>query len=125
MIPAQIWRRNARKVTKLLISAKPIRYIELDKKHELPDVDRSNNIFPPPIQASRIELYKSKSTDVNLMLNMLEKLKKEDASSSKKESSDAVEDTKITEKDMEHRDGAKKDDKKKVNSKDRQSSSQL
>ena len=77
-IPAEIWRRNHRRVTKLLITRKKVTSLALDPDHELPDVDRDNNHFPQRITPSRLELYKSKSSTRDLMRDMMEKLKAED-----------------------------------------------
>ncbi len=77
-IPAEIWRRNHRRVTKLIITNRPVASFTIDTGHELPDTDRSNNTFPQQIAPSRLELYKSDSTTRNLMKDMMEKLKAED-----------------------------------------------
>ncbi len=55
-VPAEIWRRNAKSVSKLLITEKPIVSFDLDPNRELADVDRSNNVFPPRIEENRIRL---------------------------------------------------------------------
>lgn len=75
MIPAEIWRRDYRSVTKLLIREQPIASIELDAKHQTADADFSNNHFPRKISQSRIELYKAESDDRDLMRDMLYKLR--------------------------------------------------
>ena len=58
-VPAEIWRRNAESVSKLLITEKPIVEFNLDPNLELADVDRSNNLFPPRIEENRIKLSTS------------------------------------------------------------------
>ena len=75
MIPAEIWRRDFRAVTKLLIREQAIRAIELDPRHETADADFSNNHFPRRIEKSRIELYKSESETRDLMRDMLHELR--------------------------------------------------
>ena len=75
MVPAEIWRRNPNKVTKLLILPKALKEVELDARHQTADTDRSNNYFPRRIMPSRLELYKREHTDRDLMLDMLAKLK--------------------------------------------------
>ena len=75
-IPAEIWRRSYKKVTKLIIRNKKIISIELDPRHETADTDFSNNFFPSRITKSRIELYKSNFKRRDLMADMLEKLRK-------------------------------------------------
>ncbi len=75
MIPAEIWRRNHKKVTKMLIRDQAMQSIELDARHEIADADYSNNHFPSRIKRSRIELYKSDPKKKDLMADMLEKLR--------------------------------------------------
>ncbi|MFL3659348.1 MAG: aminopeptidase, partial [Opitutales bacterium] len=75
MIPAEIWRRNHKKVTKMLIRDQAMQSVELDAHHEIADADYSNNRFPSRIQRSRLELYKSDPKKKDLMADMLEKLR--------------------------------------------------
>jgi len=78
MIPAEIWRRDAREVMKLLIRPKRISSISLDERRQIADVDRSDNHFPRRMIPSRLELYKRKSEDRNLMAGMLVELRGKD-----------------------------------------------
>ncbi|MEL7015831.1 MAG: M1 family metallopeptidase [Pseudomonadota bacterium] len=57
-IPAEIWRRNPHRISKLLIREKEITNIVLDPNLETADVDLNNNYFPRRILPSRIEAYK-------------------------------------------------------------------
>jgi hypothetical protein len=75
MLPAEIWRRDYRKLTKLLIRDQEMQSVALDPRHETADADFSNNHFPRRFDKSRIELYKSESTTRNLMEDMLEALR--------------------------------------------------
>jgi hypothetical protein len=75
MIPAQIWRRDIKQVTKMLIRDQAVTSIELDPRHETVDADYSNNHFPSRIQRSRIELYKEADKDRDMMADMIEKLR--------------------------------------------------
>jgi hypothetical protein len=75
MIPAEIWRRDASNVTKLLMLDKALSEIELDRHHQIADADRTDNVFPPRISKSRLELYKSDRKRRNLMADMLVELK--------------------------------------------------
>ena len=59
-IPAEIWRRNNRKVAKLFITDKTVRTITLDPHLEFADVDRANNRWPPEVVKSRFQLFKEK-----------------------------------------------------------------
>ena len=78
MIPAEIWRRNHDYVTKLIIRPKKIASIVLDRHHQIPDTDRSDNHFPRQVLPSRLELYKSSSKPRDLMADMKVELKSND-----------------------------------------------
>jgi len=58
-IPAEIWKQNNKKVSKLIMTEKPIKSITLDPRLETADVALDNNHFPPRISKSRFEMYKS------------------------------------------------------------------
>jgi len=75
MLPAEIWRRDHQKVTKLLIRDQEIKSISLDQHHQTADADFSNNHFPRRIEKSRIELYKSEDDTRDLMGDMLKVLR--------------------------------------------------
>jgi Peptidase family M1 domain len=68
-LPAEIWRRAPGKVTKMLVVDEDIVSIELDPRWETADADRSNNYFPPRIEPSRLEIYKTEREK-----NMMERL---------------------------------------------------
>lgn len=57
-IPAEIWRRNAQKITKVFTTEKEIESLVLDPFQEMVDVDMSDNYFPPRIVNTRIEMFK-------------------------------------------------------------------
>jgi len=76
MIPAEIWRRNHRNVTKMLIRDKPVASIEVDPRRETADADFSNNHFPGRIDKSRLELFKSEDESRDMMADMLRMLRK-------------------------------------------------
>ncbi|MEM9706861.1 MAG: M1 family aminopeptidase, partial [Pseudomonadota bacterium] len=59
-IPAEIWRRNARRVSKLIITDKEIKEVTLDPYLETADTNLDNNHFPRKIMPSRVEAYKAK-----------------------------------------------------------------
>jgi len=77
MIPAEIWRRNASQVTKLITSDRRIVSFKLDEAHQTADADFSNNVFPPELTSGRIELNKSSRNRRNMMADMLTELKKD------------------------------------------------
>jgi len=86
VLPAEIWRRDANKVTYRLIESQPIEAIETDIKHQTADADTGNNRFPPTIKSSRLEAYKSKTEVRNLMADLLVELKKKDEDASSQRS---------------------------------------
>lgn len=60
--PAEIWRKDNEKVTKLIVTEKPAKSFVLDPRLETADVELGNNHFPPKISKSRFEMYKSSSS---------------------------------------------------------------
>jgi len=75
MIPAEIWRRNSRAVSKLLIRDKAIASIQVDPRRETADADFSNNHYPGRIDKSRLELYKGDNNGQDMMADMLRTLR--------------------------------------------------
>jgi hypothetical protein len=59
-IPAEIWRKNTKKVSKLFVREKEIKSIALDPNWETADTDITNNYWPARVIKSRFELYKRK-----------------------------------------------------------------
>ena len=78
MIPAEIWRRNSKTVTKLIIRKKRLKSIELDPAHQTADADYSNNSFPPVMRPGRLKMYKSDFKRKSMMADMLVELKSEE-----------------------------------------------
>ncbi len=72
-IPAEIWRTDTHKVSKLLIRDKEIKNIVLDPNWETADVDVNNNYWPARAIKSRFELYEAKKQD--MMRDYNQKLK--------------------------------------------------
>ncbi len=56
-IPAEIWRKNNEKVTKVVVTKKPVISFVLDPFLQTADTDLSNNAFPRQPAASRFELF--------------------------------------------------------------------
>ncbi|MFQ5562264.1 MAG: M1 family metallopeptidase [Parvularculaceae bacterium] len=81
-IPAEIWRRNPKAVSKLIITEKEIKAIVVDPHLQTADTDIENNYYPRRIIPSRIEAYKSEGggdlPDRDLMQDIKTKLKKPD-----------------------------------------------
>lgn len=57
-IPAEIWRRNAKAVSKLIVTEKDVVEFAVDPNWETADVDIENNVYPRRIMPSRIEAFK-------------------------------------------------------------------
>jgi hypothetical protein len=60
-IPAQIWRKNENKVTKVFYTTKKAVSIKLDPMRETADIDESNNSWPNVAEPSKFTLFKTKS----------------------------------------------------------------
>lgn len=59
-LPAEIWRKGSREISKLLVSPKEIASIEFDPGDELADLDRHNNRFPRLPMEKTFRLTKEK-----------------------------------------------------------------
>jgi len=57
--PAEIWRKNEKVVSKIIIRKKEIASFEIDPDQLTADVDVTNNMFPRQEEKSRFEQYKS------------------------------------------------------------------
>jgi hypothetical protein len=57
-IPAEIWRRDSKKASKLVLAEKPIKAITLDPRLETADAELNNNHWPPKAVPSRFKLFK-------------------------------------------------------------------
>jgi hypothetical protein len=57
-VPAEIWRYDNYKVSKVFMFDKEITSITLDPWLETADTDKSNNHWPPKIEQTRFQLYK-------------------------------------------------------------------
>ncbi|WP_298912429.1 M1 family metallopeptidase [uncultured Algimonas sp.] len=75
MIPAEIWRRDSRSVSKLIVRDERIDSILLDAAHQTADADHSNNGFPQSIVSDRLTLARSDAKQRSLMADMLRELK--------------------------------------------------
>ncbi len=60
-LPAEIWNRNSRSGKTALVTEKVLASVELDPFRETADANRDNNFFPPKLEPSRFQLYKSES----------------------------------------------------------------
>ncbi|MDG2012695.1 MAG: hypothetical protein P8J33_04270, partial [Pirellulaceae bacterium] len=55
-IPAEIWRRDNRAVSKMFITEKPVKQITLDPRGETADSSVVNNYFPRRIETKSVDL---------------------------------------------------------------------
>lgn len=78
-IPAEIWRRNNKTVSKMVITEKQIKSLTLDPNLETADIDLNNNYFPRRITKSRFQLFKDRKQQ-----NEMQKAKKKPAADSSK-----------------------------------------
>ncbi|TAH09858.1 MAG: M1 family peptidase [Sphingobacteriia bacterium] len=83
-IPAQIWRKNELKVTKLFMTNKKAVKIQLDPMRETADINESNNSWPKngTMEPSKFALFKAgaargrgQSSGTNPMQNAMQKMK--------------------------------------------------
>jgi hypothetical protein len=58
-IPAEIWRRNAQSVKKLIVTDRELTEVVIDPHWETADTDVYNNHYPRRIIPSRIEAFKA------------------------------------------------------------------
>jgi hypothetical protein len=57
-IPAEIWRQNASKVSKVIVSEKELIEVVLDPYLETADTDRDNNYFPARNAPTKFEMFR-------------------------------------------------------------------
>ena len=59
MIPAEIWRTDNQRVTKMFIETKKVVSIEYDAKHQTADAVLANNTWPQRSEPSRLEVFRA------------------------------------------------------------------
>lgn len=59
-IPAEIWRMNEYKVTKVFMKEKEVTRVVLDPQEETSDINTDDNVFPRPSSASKFDELKKK-----------------------------------------------------------------
>jgi len=84
-LPAEIWRKNSKKTSKLLVRDKEITALAIDSNWETADVDVNNNYWPARPIKSRFKLYKDKKEDMmrdyNKELKSADEIEKENTDS--------------------------------------------
>ncbi len=68
-IPAQIWRLNENKITKVFVKDKEVASIKLDPMRETADIDESNNSWPKIPELSRLQVFKAKQKQQRVTSN--------------------------------------------------------
>lgn len=58
-VPAEIWRLDAGKITKLFLTEQQITSIELDREGKTADADMGNNAWPRRVEERRFQLFKT------------------------------------------------------------------
>lgn len=74
-IPAEIWRRNAKSVSKLIVTDKEVAEFAVDPDWETADVDIENNFYPRRIMPSRIEAFKWERTKDHVSRDVMQDAK--------------------------------------------------
>ncbi len=71
-IPAKAWIRNEKKFVKqLTLKAKAVQFV-LDPNHQLPDVDRTNNSFPPRVTESKLYIFDTFRSPVSIQTDSIQ-----------------------------------------------------
>ena len=69
-IPAEVWRYDPREVTWTYVTDREVVQVELDPLWETADADRTDNYYPPRIEPTRLEVYRSSSNNSTMMDDM-------------------------------------------------------
>jgi hypothetical protein len=77
-IPAEIWRYNSEKFTKLITTDEPMVGLTQDPFLETADIDTNNNSWPRKMTKSRLELFKAPPVPSNPMQDFATPLKKDE-----------------------------------------------
>ncbi|NDA63139.1 MAG: M1 family peptidase, partial [Chitinophagia bacterium] len=59
-IPAQIWRKNERSMSKVFMTSKKAVKIQIDPMKETADIDESNNTWPKVPEVSKFAIFKGR-----------------------------------------------------------------
>jgi len=83
-VPAEVWRYNPKKITKLIITDEPMTSLVQDPYWETADTDQSDNAWPRKATPSRLELFKSqRGGGDDMMKDYNEKLKTRESKDAK------------------------------------------
>ena len=94
-IPAEIWRRNPHRVSKLLVfeKGKELSQIIVDPDWETADADIENNYYPRRITPSRVESFKFRAPFSYDRRDIMQEIKTELETDAEKDDENAAEDT--------------------------------
>jgi hypothetical protein len=90
-VPAEVWRYNPKKITKLIITDEPMTSLVQDPYWETADIDQSDNAWPRKPVQSRLELFKSQHQEDDMMKDFQEKLSEKLKTKDSKEAAKAAE----------------------------------
>jgi len=90
-VPAEVWRYSPKKITKLIVTDEPMVGLTEDPYLETADTDTSNNAWPRKAMPSRLELFKSRQPQDDMMKDYAEKLKVKDSKEAVKAAEQAIE----------------------------------
>jgi hypothetical protein len=90
-VPAEVWRYNPKKLTKLIITDEPMTSLVQDPYWETADIDQSDNAWPRKPVQSRLELFKSQRPQDDMMKDYGEKLKTKDSKEATKAAEQSIE----------------------------------
>ena len=76
-LPAELWKKKSKEVSKLLVSKKKVVSIELDPNLEIADSDRTNNDWPAKPEELTFTLDKEEKKNLMQQLKEEKKEKKE------------------------------------------------
>ena len=91
-MPAEIWRRSPKALRKLLIRDKEIAQIVVDPHWETADANVENNHYPRQFVPSRLEMYRYKRKERNLMSDLRVERKTETPDATPAEGAESVAD---------------------------------
>ena len=84
-IPAEVWRYNSKKLTKLVVTNEPMVSLTQDPYLETADIDLNNNSWPRKMTKSRLELFKMSQPTGNMMIDFKTPLKQDENKEEKKD----------------------------------------
>ena len=62
-VPAEIWKKNHKEVSKLFVTKKPVMKVVLDPRKQTADTVLDNNVWPPEINRESYTLYRKQEGD--------------------------------------------------------------